>query len=110
VVEDLIAKHTPVENFPEQGRAWYVEDNQKVRNLVSDERFLEFDVKQGWGPLCKFLKKEILDLLFPRLNDTGSFMRHLTPAMEIRRKQAVSILQEGITIALLIRGVLLAIT
>ena len=30
-----------------------------------------FDLKQGWGPLCKFLDKEIPESTFPWKNVTG---------------------------------------
>lgn len=33
----------------------YESDNEKVRRSVPNSRLLEFDVAQGWGPLCKFL-------------------------------------------------------
>ena len=34
------------------------------------ESFLEFNVKEGWGPLCTFLGKEEPGTPFPRVNDT----------------------------------------
>ncbi|KAJ7732142.1 putative NAD dependent epimerase/dehydratase [Mycena metata] len=44
-----------------------------VRSLVPAERLLEFDVKEGWGPLCSFLGKETPDEPFPRLFDTATY-------------------------------------
>ncbi|KAJ7732175.1 P-loop containing nucleoside triphosphate hydrolase protein [Mycena metata] len=44
-----------------------------VRSLVPAERLLDFNVKEGWGPLCSFLGKEIPDEPFPRLFDTAAY-------------------------------------
>ncbi|KAJ7722514.1 P-loop containing nucleoside triphosphate hydrolase protein, partial [Mycena metata] len=44
-----------------------------VRSLVPPGRLLEFDVKQGWAPLCRFLGKKIPDEPFPRLFDTAAW-------------------------------------
>lgn len=40
-----------------------------VRKTVPAERLLEFDVKQGWEPLCKFLGKPIPSQPFPHVKD-----------------------------------------
>lgn len=40
-----------------------------VRKTVPAERLLEFDVKQGWGPLCEFLGKPVPSIPFPHIND-----------------------------------------
>ena len=37
------------------------------------ERRLEFDVREGWGPVCKFLGCGIPDMEFPRENSAESF-------------------------------------
>lgn len=52
------------------GPQWYETHNQEVRENVLKERLLEFNVKEGWGPLCKFLGKPVPDQPFPHLNDT----------------------------------------
>ncbi|MGR6924408.1 sulfotransferase [[Actinomadura] parvosata] len=48
-----------------------------VKESVSPERLLIFDVREGWAPLCRFLDTEIPDEPFPRLNDAGSMQRML---------------------------------
>lgn len=48
--------------------------NQEVRDTVPAERLLEFDVKQGWEPLCEFLGVDVPEGPFPHLNDTQSFL------------------------------------
>lgn len=45
---------------------------QEVRDTIAPARLLVFDVREGWGPLCKFLQVPVPDEPFPRLNDTAS--------------------------------------
>lgn len=40
-------------------KSMYINHNQHVRKLVPKEQLLEFDVKGGWEPLCKFLGREV---------------------------------------------------
>eukprot|EP00927_Polykrikos_kofoidii_P061045 TRINITY_DN55933_c0_g1_i1.p1 TRINITY_DN55933_c0_g1~~TRINITY_DN55933_c0_g1_i1.p1 ORF type:complete len:321 (+),score=42.29 TRINITY_DN55933_c0_g1_i1:39-965(+) len=40
-----------------------------VRKTVPADRLLEFNVKDGWGPLCEFLEKSIPSTPFPHIND-----------------------------------------
>ena len=42
--------------------------NQTVRHVVPKDRLLEYDVRQGWGPLCQFLQVPIPEKPFPHLN------------------------------------------
>jgi len=46
--------------------------NQAVRDAIDPARLLEFDVREGWGPLCRFLDVPVPDEPFPRLNDTAT--------------------------------------
>ena len=49
----------------------YEKHNENVRNTVSAEQFLEFNVKQGWAPLCAFLDVPIpQDEPFPFVNES----------------------------------------
>jgi Sulfotransferase domain len=41
----------------------------QVRAAVPADRVLVYSVKQGWEPLCAFLKVPVPDTPFPRLND-----------------------------------------
>ena len=50
----------------------YKEHYELVRRVCPKERLLEFDLKDGWGPLCGFLGKEEPEVSFPRLNERGS--------------------------------------
>eukprot|EP00567_Pseudictyota_dubia_P015289 CAMPEP_0197441448 /NCGR_PEP_ID=MMETSP1175-20131217/7711_1 /TAXON_ID=1003142 /ORGANISM="Triceratium dubium, Strain CCMP147" /LENGTH=296 /DNA_ID=CAMNT_0042971721 /DNA_START=108 /DNA_END=995 /DNA_ORIENTATION=+ len=40
-----------------------------VRKAVPPERLLEYNVKQGWEPLCEFLKVPVPNVPFPHVND-----------------------------------------
>ncbi|KIW26826.1 uncharacterized protein PV07_06629 [Cladophialophora immunda] len=43
--------------------------NQRVRELVPEGQLLEYNVKEGWGPLCAFLGVDVPDRPFPKLNE-----------------------------------------
>jgi hypothetical protein len=55
----------------------FEEHNQAVRREVPADRLLEFEVKQGWAPLCDFLGVPVPATDFPRLNDTAAFQARL---------------------------------
>ena len=38
------------------------------------ERLLEYQVQEGWEPLCRFLGKEVPKEEFPRVNDSAFFV------------------------------------
>lgn len=46
----------------------------EVRRTVPPEQLLEFDVRQGWGPLCDFLGVVVPEAPFPRTNSTEDFL------------------------------------
>ena len=56
----------------QNARMIYKEHYELVRRVCPKERLLEFDLKEGWGPLCAFLGKEAPDVAFPRLNERGA--------------------------------------
>lgn len=45
---------------------------EEVRDSIPASRLLVFDVKEGWGPLCEFLKRPVPDTDFPHINDTAA--------------------------------------
>jgi hypothetical protein len=51
----------------------FEEHNAAVRREVPAPRLLEFQVKQGWEPLCAFLGVPVPDEPFPRTNDSTEF-------------------------------------
>ena len=62
-------------NFDSIGPQMHTQHNAKVRKIVPKERLLEFNVKQGWGPLCEFLDVPVPDVPFPHANDTNEIKR-----------------------------------
>lgn len=51
----------------------YEAHNQAVRDLIPTGQLLVFQVKEGWEPLCKFLKVESPIMEFPRTNNREEF-------------------------------------
>ncbi|GAX22412.1 hypothetical protein FisN_14Hh025 [Fistulifera solaris] len=63
--------------LPDQNReaaiASYEEHNKRVRELIPADRLLEYNVKQGWEPLCQFLNiAQCPDTPFPKTNSARS--------------------------------------
>ena len=46
--------------------------NNHIRSMVPPERLLEFEAKEGWEPLCRFLGKPIPDVPYPNTNKGSS--------------------------------------
>jgi hypothetical protein len=44
--------------------------NEHVRRVVSGERLLEFEAREGWGRLCGFLGREVPRVGYPHRNDS----------------------------------------
>lgn len=70
--EKMIAAHEG-DKIPDEGARIYREHNEKIRQAAQPANFLEFNVKQGWEPLCKFLDEPVPDMPFPRVNDTAQY-------------------------------------
>lgn len=49
----------------------------EVKKSIPANRLLVFDVKQGWGPLCKFLEVSVPETPFPRVNEREGFGKDL---------------------------------
>ena len=66
---------------PAEGKAVYAKHLETVRARAKAQKrdYLEFDVKQGWRPLCRFLGKDVPrdengeEKPFPRVNDAGAY-------------------------------------
>jgi len=53
----------------------YEVHNAEVQKCVPKDQLLVFNVKEGWGPLCTFLDKEIPDVPFPNVNESEELRR-----------------------------------
>jgi hypothetical protein len=49
--------------------------NEEVKRIVPANRLLVYEVKQGWEPLCEFLKVPVPAVAFPRVNERADFKR-----------------------------------
>lgn len=45
---------------------------ERIRQMVPPEKRLEYNPRDGWEPLCRFLDKDVPDVPFPRKNDRKS--------------------------------------
>lgn len=52
----------------------YGRHNARVTETVPKKRLLQFDIRDGWEPLCEFLQKPIPQQSFPWLNERTAFM------------------------------------
>lgn len=64
---------SPKGNFREHGKQAFIKHYEIVRSLVPSERLLEYEVRDGWGPLCEFLELERPKEEFPSGNNGGDF-------------------------------------
>jgi hypothetical protein len=55
----------------------FTEHNAAVRREIPADRLLEFDVAQGWQPLCDFLGVPVPDEPFPWVNDSATFQARI---------------------------------
>ena len=92
-MEWMLLKHTFYGSFRKTGEEAYIQHNEKVRRLVreQDRDFLEFNPKQGWEPLCSFLRKDVPTQEYPRLFEQEQAKRMVEAMVEesdveVRRK------------------------
>ncbi|MCA9840371.1 MAG: hypothetical protein KC422_25905 [Trueperaceae bacterium] len=57
--------------------ATFKQHNEEVRQTVPAEHLLEYEVRQGWQPLCEFLKLPVPNEPFPKTNTLEQFQRRL---------------------------------
>lgn len=63
-------------DFENRGVDVFKRHYDQVRELVPAGRLLEYDVSQGWGPLCEFLGEEVpAGAPFPFTNTISDFQR-----------------------------------
>ena len=49
---------------------------EEVKRTVPKEKLLVFNVKEGWEPLCEFLKVPVPDIPFPNTNDSAQMKKY----------------------------------
>lgn len=79
-------QHT-LRRFPQDGKQWYIDHNTLVQQLVPSDRLLVFNAKDGWEPLCQFLRRRTPNSQYPRSNGTKAFREALDANWaELRRR------------------------
>jgi hypothetical protein len=68
--------------------------NEEVRRAISPERLLEFDVKQGWQPLCEFLGVPVPATPFPRTNSREEMAAMMDASKDAARAQTPPTLEQ----------------
>jgi hypothetical protein len=67
--EDFKNKEEVIRNFNEY--------DKQVFNTIPKEKILVYDVKNGWEPLCKFLKVPVPSIPFPKSNTKDEFVHNV---------------------------------
>jgi len=71
--------------------AKFRQHTEEVRRGVPSDRLLEFDVRQGWQPLCEFLGVPVPDKPFPHANsreEMAALLAEAPPASDQEGMQA----------------------
>lgn len=85
---------------------WYERVYAEFREKIPEHRRIEFQVQDGWGPLCKHLGVDVpmvkdstgkmVEAPFPHLNDREVFLANIQKHFELGTKRATSKLFEYI--------------
>lgn len=73
-------------DFANNAKEGYDKHYEHVRSLVPKDRLLEYYVKDGWEPLCKFLHVDHPGVEFPRGNTTDTLNRRFEAALKLTLK------------------------
>ena len=78
--------HDAVARGQESAMDFYNKWLEDVRKTVPKHQLLEFNVKEGWNPLCQFLGVPVPKEGFPHVNDRHFFAIRIAEAKEKRKK------------------------
>ena len=73
----------------DRAKKLYEEHSDHIREVVQEENLLEFNVKQGWRPLCEFLEKSVPETPFPRVNYKEQRDKHTGENAQIAMQTAL---------------------
>jgi hypothetical protein len=62
--------------------AVYEKHNEEVRRTIPAERLLVYEVREGWGPLCKFVGVPVPAVDYPKVNTTEDFQARVASRMK----------------------------
>lgn len=77
------------EELRENAKMVYTEHYEMIRRITPKERLLEFKLKDGWEPLCKFLEKEVPDCPFPMVNDAEAIKEVISIVISLSAKRVL---------------------
>jgi len=55
----------------------YKQLHEEVRDIVPEEKLLEYKLGDGWEPLCQFLNKDVPNEPFPFVNEGHEFLERI---------------------------------
>lgn len=72
---DLIIQYYFEGSISQHGEAVFETHNEQVRLMAHEQQrdILEYQIGDGWDPICEFLGRAEPDMEFPHVNDTKSF-------------------------------------
>ena len=99
-------------DFKQNGRRIFEEHYARIRKLVPKERLLEYDVSDGWAPLCKFLDVPMPEARFPSGNEVSVFHDRFRSAFRYNMREILIkfafvvwlVIQAGLIIQLCFHG------
>ena len=62
-------------DISKNARTAYERHYRTIREKVPKELLLDYQLTQGWEPLCAFLGKPVPDVPFPRVNDSKAYKK-----------------------------------
>lgn len=71
------------QQLEENARQTYREHYDNVRKWTPKERLLDFQLEDGWEPLCEFLGVDVPDDPFPRINDADELQKRINVVLKI---------------------------
>lgn len=78
MVSDVLrTTFTPIPFRQADAEAAYERHNAEVRATIPPERLLEWQVTDGWEPICERLGVPVPDIPFPRMNTSDEFRTFL---------------------------------
>ncbi|KAM0458787.1 hypothetical protein ACHAPV_005776 [Trichoderma viride] len=87
--------------------AWYTSTYQRFRDEIPEERRIEYQIQEGWGPLCAYLEVpvpmvrdeetgDMVEAPFPRANDRETFKKNQAKGREKALRRARNNLLVGV--------------
>ncbi|KAF4483426.1 hypothetical protein FAGAP_11815 [Fusarium agapanthi] len=83
----IIMNRDPEKCDKEKAIAWYKAQYQEFHDRIPADRYIEYTITEGWGPLCEYLgvpvpevqdpkTGKMVEAPFPHLNDGETFRRN----------------------------------